>query len=177
MEKYIHRNLLNYKIKTMKTTKIKFNNQDIKNMSYYQIGMWLFCFIILGFTNLHAQDSIHNPDIIDRAYAPIPDSMKVYTYVQVKPKFYEDLNKYISDNIQYPDSAKKNNIHGTVYISFIIEKNGSISSISVLRSSSHISLDNEAKRLISTMPNWTPGEQNRKAVRVQYMIPIQFKLQ
>ena len=134
-----------------------------------------FCFILLGFANLYAQntDDWHP---IDSPGVPMPDSMKIYTIVQVNPKFLGGINKFITSNLQYPDSAQKNNIQGTVFVSCIIEKNGSISNITIMRSPDK-SLSNEAKRVISTMPNWTPGQQNGKLVRVQYLIPVHFKLQ
>jgi len=158
----------------MKITKSDRNKPYKKNIFCCQAGI-VFCLFLVGCTttNLYAQDrNIDSPG----TDTPSLDSMKVYTYVQVKPRFSGDINKFIAANIQYPDSAKKNNIQGTVFVSCIIEKNGSISNITIMRSPDK-SLSNEAKRVISTMPNWTPGQQNGKLVRVQYLIPVHFKLQ
>jgi protein TonB len=135
-----------------------------------------FCFILLGFTNLYAQNN-KKDTIIQPPYdgpAP-PEGMEVYTVVQVMPGFPGDIKKYLADSIRYPEDAKEKKVQGTVYINFIIEKNGSVSNIRILRSPDTI-LNAEAKRVISTMPNWTPGKQNGKPVRVQEMIPVHFKL-
>lgn len=102
-------------------------------------------------------------------------SDKVYTVVQQRPLFPGDINKWLADNIVYPADARKNNIEGTVYVSFIIEKDGSVSAAKVLRGANK-SLDDESVRTISMMPKWTPGMQNGHTVRVQYMVPIHFTL-
>lgn len=127
--------------------------------------MLAFCIALLGFTGVYSQNTQTAPD---------PD--KVYTIVQQKPNFPGDINKYLSDNIRYPDDAKKNNIQGTVYVSFIIEKDGSVSGVKVARGINGGGLDNEAIRAVSAMPKWTPGQQNGHTVRVQYMVPIHFRL-
>jgi periplasmic protein TonB len=138
------------------------------------------CFILFGFTSLLGQnikrDSIFRiGPVID--YLPPPDSMKVYNVpdVQIQPQFSGDIKKYLADSIKYPDEARKKNIQGVVYISFIIEKNGTVSTVAVLRSSD-TSLSNEAKRVVSTMPKWTQGKQNGEPVRVQEVLPVHFKL-
>lgn len=95
--------------------------------------------------------------------------------LQREPKFREDINKYFADSIKYPLEAMKKKIEGVVYLSSIIEKNGSISNIRVLRSPDTY-LSNEAKRVISNMPKWTPGMRNGVPVRVQYIMPVHFKL-
>jgi periplasmic protein TonB len=149
------------------------NKQQMKNIL-------IFCFVFLGYMSLRAQkrDSnivVQSPPIID--YIPQPDNMMLYNIgnVQMRPQFPEDVKKYLADSIRYPEDAKKKKIEGTVYLSVIIEKNGSISNIIVLRSPD-TSLDNEAKRVISTMPRWSPGKQNGVPVRVNYLIPVHFKL-
>jgi len=137
-------------------------------------SIFTFGFVLLGITSLYAQTT-KDGVIIDRIYPEVPDSMKVYV-IQVPPKFPGDLKKYYADNIKYPDSARKNNIQGTVYLTFIIEKDGSITHISILRSPNTM-LSNEAIRVISTMPKWSPGMQDGKPVKVQFNLPVHFKLQ
>jgi periplasmic protein TonB len=114
--------------------------------------------------------------------APLPtnnaigdDLNKVFTIVQQKPAFPGDINKYLADHIEYPEQAKDANIQGTVYVSFIVERDGSVTQVSILRGVNNY-LNDEAKRVISTMPKWSPGQQNGHAVRVQYMVPIHFIL-
>jgi protein TonB len=103
------------------------------------------------------------------------DANKVFTIVQQKPQFPGDINKWLAEHIDYPEQAKEANIQGTVYVSFVVERDGSISSVTVLRGvETH--LNNEAVKKVSGMPKWAPGQQNGHAVRVQYMLPVHFVL-
>ena len=123
----------------------------------------IFCLSLLGFTNAFSQTNTQN------------DDDKVFMVVQTKPKFPGDINKYLADNTQYPADAKKNNIQGTVFVSFIVEKDGSVSSVKILRGVAS-SIDKEAIRVITAMPKWTPGMQNGHTVRVAYNVPLRFVL-
>jgi len=82
---------------------------------------------------------------------------------------------YIGRTVKYPEEAKENGIGGRVYLSFVVERDGSLSDIRVLRSA-HPLLDREAIRVVKTMPKWTPGEQNGEPRRVKYTLPFTFKL-
>jgi len=82
---------------------------------------------------------------------------------------------YIARTVKYPEEAKENGIGGRVYLSFVVERDGSLSDIRVLRSA-HQLLDREAIRVVKTMPKWTPGEQNGEPCRVKYTLPFTFKL-
>jgi len=123
-----------------------------------------FCIILLGFSNVYSQTT-----------QPVADNDKVFTIVQQKPEFPGSINDWLAQNINYPPDARKSNIQGTVYVSFIVEKDGSVSNAKVLRGANSL-LDNESLRVISIMPKWTPGMQNGHNVRVQYMVPIHFML-
>lgn len=104
---------------------------------------------------------------------------EVFKVVEVDPEFpggVEALYKYLAENIKYPEKAKNNKVEGRVYITFVIEKDGSVSDAKVLRSVNE-ELDAEALRVINAMPKWKPGMQQGVPVRVQYNIPIYFKLQ
>jgi protein TonB len=128
------------------------------------------CFVLLSFSCLNAQTTQSGNG------ASLSDD-KVFTIVQQKPEFPGDVGKWLGDNIVYPQDAIKNNIQGTVYIQFIVEHDGSVSNVKLMRGiPGGSSLDNEALRVISSMPNWTPGMQNGHTVRVSYMLPIHFKL-
>lgn len=83
--------------------------------------------------------------------------------------------KYLVENIEYPEAARQDSASGTVYISFIIEKNGEVSSPKLVRSP-HPALGAEAMRVIENMPAWNPGKQRGQAVRVQFTMPIKFNL-
>lgn len=110
--------------------------------------------------------------------APIPPDDKVYTKVDVMPEFPggdAELLKYISTNLKYPVIAFENGIQGRVVVSFTVEKDGSITEAEVVRSIDP-SLDQEALRVINTLPKWTPGKNEGKIVRVKYTVPIQFRL-
>lgn len=87
----------------------------------------------------------------------------------------KNLITFLSEKIVYPKKAKNKGIQGKVIVSFVIEKDGSVSTTKVLRGV-HKSLDNEAMRVVNEMPKWTPGTQRGKAVRVQYTLPIIFSI-
>ena len=83
--------------------------------------------------------------------------------------------KFLSENVMYPAIARANNIQGRVICQFIVNKDGSISDVTVVRSVDP-SLDKEAIRLIKSMPKWQPGEQRGKLVRTKFTLPISFRL-
>lgn len=107
------------------------------------------------------------------------DGEPVFTVVEEMPVFKGGeaaMYKYIGSKIKYPAAAKKAGTEGRVFLSFIIEKNGKVSTVEVLRGIGN-GCDEEAKRVIESMPDWTPGKQRDQAVRVQYRMPIKFALQ
>lgn len=135
---------------------------------------------------VHAQQSTLKADPNDKIkldpYKPTDtsavDQSKVYAVVQLEPDFVggrEKFNQYVKQNLHYPANAKNNNIQGRVILGFIVERDGSITSIEVIRGLSP-ECDTEAVRLISNSPKWNPGLQNGHAVRVHYVIPVEFKL-
>ena len=83
---------------------------------------------------------------------------------------------YLSKNIQYPPIAEENGIQGRVVATFVVERDGSITDVQVMRGVDP-SLDREAIRVLKGMPRWIPGKQNGSAVRVKYTVPVTFKLQ
>ncbi len=85
------------------------------------------------------------------------------------------MQKWIADNVQYPQTSIEMNEQGRVYLSFVVEPDGSISNISVERGVSS-DLDREAKRLLRKMPKWTPGEAKGKKARTRCRLPINFTL-
>jgi len=85
------------------------------------------------------------------------------------------LMEYLRKNIKYPAICRENNIQGKVIVSFIVNKDGAIVEPQVMKAVNP-SLDKEALRVISTMPNWKPGKQRGKAVRVRYSVPVNFRL-
>ena len=104
---------------------------------------------------------------------------KIHQVVEVQPEFpggTHAMYKYLADNIKYPADAKAAGKEGRVIVQFVVRKDGSLSDVSVVRSVGNVSLDNEAVRVVSSMPKWNPGTQGGKPVNVQYTIPVQFKL-
>jgi protein TonB len=103
----------------------------------------------------------------------------IHIRVEKMPEFpcgQEALNRYLVRNIKYPLLAQENGIQGRVVCQFVVNSDGSIVDISVVRGVEE-SLDKEAIRVIQSMPKWTPGRQGGKSVRVKYTLPIRFKLQ
>lgn len=104
---------------------------------------------------------------------------KVFDVVEEQPSFpggQGALMSWLHDNIKYPVVAAENGIQGKVIVQFIVGKNGSISNVKVLGSVDP-SLDKEAVRVVSNMPNWTPGKQNGASVNVRFTLPVTFRLQ
>ena len=102
----------------------------------------------------------------------------VYQIVEEMPQFpggENALMEYVSKNVVYPEEAKEKEIQGRVFISFVVEKDGSIGEVKVLRGIGG-GCDEESVRVISDMPKWKPGKQKGEFVRVSYQIPIMFKL-
>ena len=97
------------------------------------------------------------------------------TYVTTMPKAPYNLMKYLSDNIRYPDSARKNNITGRVVMQFVVAEDGSITDCHVLHGIGG-GCDEEALRVIRNMPRWNPGMHDGRAVRVKFTQPIAFSL-
>lgn len=105
---------------------------------------------------------------------------KVFDFVSIEtqPSFPGGMNKfyeYLSKNVRYPKEAQNNNIQGKVFLSFIVEQDGTIADVQVVRRLGG-GTDEEAVRLLQESPKWVPGILNGKTVRVKYNIPISFTL-
>lgn len=103
---------------------------------------------------------------------------EIFLVVENEPEFLggkDSLYAYIARNIVYPEAAKKEKIEGQVYVSFIVEKDGQVSSVKLLRDIGG-GCGEEAIRVVKSMPKWKPGTQRGKPVRVQYHIPLHFIL-
>ena len=117
--------------------------------------------------NIDYTDIDYGPENVDEVLQFVPS--------EDMPIFPGNINKWISKNIKYPSLAADNGIQGKVYLKFVVEKDGTISNIEVVRGVDP-SLDKEAVRVISKMPKWKPGKQRGKPVRVSYNLPITFQL-
>ena len=108
-----------------------------------------------------------------------PDSNKAYDVVDEMPQFPggpSALFEFISKNIQYPKEAEDANLQGRVIVSFVVEKDGSVSNAKVVRPIDPL-LDAEALRVVNSMPKWIPGKQNGEAFRMKYTVPVTFRLE
>lgn len=104
---------------------------------------------------------------------------KVFDVVEQQPQFpggMGALNQWLGSNIKYPPMAAENGIEGRVIVQFVVERDGSVSGVHVVRGVDS-SLDKEATRVVAQMPKWIPGKQNGSAVRVKYTVPVTFRLQ
>lgn len=108
---------------------------------------------------------------------PKPD--QIFTAVEQPAEFpggQAALMKWLSTNIRYPESAQQNGVSGRVIVKFVVEKDGSINSASIVKGVDK-DLDNEALRVVKRMPKWQPGKNNGQAVRSYFTLPVTFKLQ
>lgn len=109
---------------------------------------------------------------------PEPVAEEIFTFVEEYPAFPggdRALKEYIVNNIKYPEVARQSGITGIVYVQFVVEKDGSISDVKVVRGIGG-GCDEEAVRVVKSMPKWKPGKQRGQPVRVYFTLPIEFKL-
>jgi protein TonB len=103
---------------------------------------------------------------------------QIFTIVEEMPSFpggEAELFKYLNKNVKYPQMAQDAGITGVVYLTFVVDENGKVKDPKVLRGIGG-GCDEEAIRVVKSMPAWEPGKQRGKAVRVQYNLPIRFTL-
>ena len=104
---------------------------------------------------------------------------EIFVVVEEQPEFpggNAAMMKFLSDNIRYPVIAQENGIQGRVICNFVVERDGSITDVQVVRGQDP-SLDREAVRVIQQMPRWKPGKQRGAPVRVRFTLPVVFRLQ
>ena len=123
----------------------------------------------------NAEITIQKPQIKEEAV----DNDEPFIIAEEMPKFMGgDLDKFrrwVQERLRYPTIAAENGIQGTVVLSFVVERDGSLTSVSVLQAPDR-SLSDEATRILQTSPKWTPGKQRSTPVRIKYTLPVQFKL-
>lgn len=124
------------------------------------------------------QNTFTPPAPSQRGREEVVEDNTVFEFLEEMPEFpggQAAMMKWLSENVKYPAIAAENNIQGRVMVSFIVERDGSVSDVKILRSVDP-SLDKEAIRLINSMPKWKPGMQTGKPVRARFNIPVTFKL-
>ena len=113
---------------------------------------------------------VEEEDVQEQEIFQIVEEMPAYPGGDVK------LMEFVAKNIKYPQIARETGIQGRVFVGFVVEPDGSVSNVKVLRGIGG-GCDEEAMRVVKSMPKWKPGKQRGKAVRVSYMLPVNFKLQ
>jgi len=107
------------------------------------------------------------------------EEAQIFMVVESMPEYpggEPALYKFLAENIKYPQMAKESGIQGRVFVTFVVERNGAVTDVRVLRGIGG-GCDEEAIRVVKNMPQWTPGKQRGKSVRVQYNLPVKFTLQ
>jgi protein TonB len=107
------------------------------------------------------------------------EEAQIFMVVESMPEYpggEAALYTFLAENIKYPQMAKESGIQGRVFVTFVVERNGSVTDVRVLRGIGG-GCDEEAIRVVKSMPTWTPGKQRGKSVRVQYNLPVKFTLQ
>ncbi len=110
---------------------------------------------------------------------PEPEDDRIYTPMEAKPEFpggYTGLMQFLNNNLKYPAMARELGISGIVYVGFIIEKDGSVSQITLERGIGG-GCDEEAMRVVRLMPKWKPGMQTGRNVKVAYYLPVKYTIQ
>lgn len=136
-------------------------------------------------TNNKVRSQNYYDESEDVVFVESPDETEseedvVFVVVEQMPEFpggQQGLFRFLCENVKYPVIAQESGIQGRVICEFVVNKDGSISDIKVIRSGGDASLDKEAVRVIKAMPKWKPGMQRGKPVRVKYTVPVHFKLQ
>ena len=139
-------------------------------------------FFVLLSLNVFAQDSVEEDSVIiweQPVWHQIDESDELIMVAEVMPEFpggAEKMLEFIQDNIKYPEAARESGTQGRVFVEFVIETDGSISNANVIRGIGN-GCDEEAVRLIQSMPKWKPGKQRGEAVRCSYMVPVVFNIE
>ncbi len=105
-----------------------------------------------------------------------PAAPTIFSYVEQQPEPSFELTSYLTSHLHYPDAARESSTEGRVIVKFVVNEDGAVSDVTIVRGIGG-GCDEEAKRVVSSMPKWKPGKQNGKAVKVYFTLPIQFKLE
>lgn len=129
-------------------------------------------------TSEPAQDAESVAEPVKEEKTAATAANEVYTVVEKKPQFpggEAALMKYVGENIRYPENAFKNKVQGRVIVQFVVQKDGKVGEVKILRGTDE-ELNNEAVRVIKSLPAFTPGEMDGKPVSVWYTFPVMFKI-
>ena len=113
---------------------------------------------------------VEEEEVVEQEIFQIVEEMPSY------PGGEQKLMEFVAKNIKYPQIARETGIQGRVFVNFVVEPDGHVSNVKIMRSLGG-GCDEEAMRVVKAMPKWKPGKQRGKAVRVSYILPVNFKLQ
>lgn len=131
-------------------------------------------------TEVDEEEVIEFVEFVEEEVVEEPEIFMIVEDMPTFPGGEAELFNYLAKNIKYPPMAKEAGVQGIVYLGFIIMEDGSVADVKVLRGLDGIAgekCNQEAIRVVKAMPDWKPGKQRGKAVRVQYNLPVRFKLQ
>lgn len=175
-------------IKVQETKVLRSANINIKMEYYYLYGLGLMASTIFNKTsktlvpfdkilNLEYDKRLNEEKVsVEETEVKVPTPEQIFTVVEIQPEFpggMAGLVGYLQKNLIYPAKAQKAGVSGRVFVSFVINDDGSIQDVQILKGLGH-GTDEEAVRVIKAMPKWTPGKQKGKPVRVKYNLPISF---
>ncbi|MGA0559370.1 energy transducer TonB [Larkinella sp. VNQ87] len=126
-----------------------------------------------------APEETAGPTKVEAAVEAAPKEEQIFTVVEQNPEFpggMAALGQFLSKNIRYPPAASRANVSGRVFVSFVVNTDGSIQDVTVLKGLG-FGTDEEAMRVVKAMPKWRPGKQSGRPVRVKYNLPINFQLE
>lgn len=132
----------------------------------------------VGAENIEGTGDIIFDEPVQEVLKEEEDEDRVFTVVEQQAEFdggLKEMYKFVSKYLKYPSVPRRMGIEGSVFISFIVDKDGTISQVEVVKGI-HADCDREAVRVIKMMPNWKPGKQNGKAVKSRFVLPIKFRL-
>ncbi|MBP1646141.1 MAG: TonB family protein [Bacteroidetes bacterium] len=144
------------------------------------LSLFATIIIVCAFSiNVNAQDDKKEIlEILDEFGGGKVDTSKVFTFVENEAEFpggIDALGQFLASNIKYPQEAKEKKITGKIFLTFVIEKDGSINDIKILRDIGY-GCGEEAKRVVKLMPKWKPANQKGKNLRQQFLLPVNFNL-
>jgi len=106
------------------------------------------------------------------------EAPSVFTYVEQMPEYpggAAEMLRFIKENLKYPEEALEEGLEAKVFVKFVVDENGAINNVTSVRPAGN-GFDEEAIRVVESMPEWKPGKQNGQAVKVNFQIPIRFSI-
>ena len=132
-----------------------------------------------GDIDVIAPPEVSQPTVREKVVEVTRKPDEVFITVEQQPEFsggMAALSQYLQKNLRYPAAAQRVNLSGRVFVSFVVNTDGSIQDVQVLKGLG-FGMDEEARRVVSGMPRWQPGKQSGRAVRVKFNLPISFSLE